>query len=93
MHAKALLFFLVFLPQFVVPGKVPVEQQLFMLGCTLTVISTTFHTLLAAIASSTSTFLARHAESRSSALLGSPDGHPNSPTCGHLNSPTLATAR
>ena len=22
-----------------------------------------------------------------------PDGHPNSPTCGHLNSPTLATAR
>ena len=72
MHAKALLFFLVFLPQVVVPGKVPVEQQLFMLGCTLTVISTTFHTLLAAIASSTSTFLARHAESRSSALLGSP---------------------
>ena len=25
--------------------------------------------------------------------LGLPDGHPNSPTFGHLNSPTLATAR
>ena len=25
--------------------------------------------------------------------MSAPDGHPNSPTCGHLNSPTLATAR
>lgn len=59
-NPKALLFFLVFLPQFVVPGKVSVGQQLFMLGCILAVISTMFHTLLASIASSTSVFLARH---------------------------------
>ena len=60
LNPKALLFFLVFLPQFVVPDKVPVEQQLFLLGCALTVISTTFHTLLGAIAGSISSIIARH---------------------------------
>ena len=46
---------------------------------------------------------ARHLEKTLTALLWTlrfrwtatqvPDGHPNSPTFGHLNSPTLATAR
>ncbi|MBS0343252.1 MAG: LysE family translocator [Proteobacteria bacterium] len=49
LNPKALLFFMVFLPQFVEPGQGEVRQQLFLLGCALTVISIIFHALLGAI--------------------------------------------
>ncbi|MBW4049288.1 MAG: LysE family translocator [Proteobacteria bacterium] len=61
LNPKALLFFLVFLPQFVVPGGAPMWQQLLVLGCVLTMLSTLFHTLLGAVAGSTRGFLGRHA--------------------------------
>lgn len=61
LNPKALLFFLVFLPQFVVLGGAPVWQQLLVLGCVLTILSTLFHTLLGAAASSTRRLLGRHA--------------------------------
>jgi threonine/homoserine/homoserine lactone efflux protein len=60
LNPKALLFFMVFLPQFADPGKGPVGQQLVMLGCVLTAISTVFHTLLGAVGGSVRRFLARH---------------------------------
>lgn len=66
LNPKALLFFMVFLPQFADPGKGPVGQQLVMLGCVLTAISTVFHTLLGAVGGAVRRFLARH--SRASKL-------------------------
>jgi threonine/homoserine/homoserine lactone efflux protein len=60
LNPKALLFFMVFLPQFADPSKGPVGQQLVMLGCALTAISTSFHTLLGAVGGSVRRFLARH---------------------------------
>jgi threonine/homoserine/homoserine lactone efflux protein len=60
LNPKALLFFMVFLPQFADPGKGPVGQQLVMLGCVLTAISTVFHTLLGAVGGAVRRFLARH---------------------------------
>ncbi|QBR00886.1 LysE family translocator [Paraburkholderia pallida] len=60
LNPKALLFFMVFLPQFADPGKGPVGQQLALLGCTLTAIATVFHMLLGAVGGSVSRFLARH---------------------------------
>jgi threonine/homoserine/homoserine lactone efflux protein len=52
LNPKALLFFLVFLPQFVDPAIHSVAQQLVIMGCLLTVISTAFHALLGGLASS-----------------------------------------
>ena len=46
LNPKALLFFMVFLPQFVDVGKGPVSQQLIVLGGVLTVISIVFHAVL-----------------------------------------------
>jgi threonine/homoserine/homoserine lactone efflux protein len=43
LNPKALLFFLVFLPQFVVRGTAPVAQQLIILGAVLTAIAVVFH--------------------------------------------------
>ncbi len=53
LNPKALLFFVVFLPQFVVPGAAPVWLQLLVLGCILSILSSLFHTLLAVFAGST----------------------------------------
>lgn len=60
LNPKALLFFMVFLPQFVDPGKGPVAGQLIVLGCILTMISTVFHALLGAFGGSVHRFLARY---------------------------------
>jgi len=46
LNPKALLFFMVFLPQFVDEQAGAVTSQLLLLGATLTIISTFFHTLL-----------------------------------------------
>lgn len=46
LNPKALLFFMVFLPQFVVRGSSEIPQQLVILGVVLTIISTFFHTVL-----------------------------------------------
>ncbi|MGF6595071.1 LysE family translocator [Pseudomonas sp. 2835] len=48
LNPKALLFFIVFLPQFVVPGQGAVAQQLLLLGLLLSVIALVFHVLLGA---------------------------------------------
>ncbi|PRC91624.1 putative threonine efflux protein [Solimicrobium silvestre] len=60
LNPKALLFFMVFLPQFVDQSKGSVALQLIVLGCVLTVISTVFHTLLGTFGSSIRLFLSRH---------------------------------
>lgn len=46
LNPKALLFFMVFLPQFVVPGHGPVARQLLILGSVLTAIAIVFHAAL-----------------------------------------------
>ncbi|WP_454738091.1 LysE family translocator [Cupriavidus necator] len=46
LNPKALLFFVVFLPQFVVPGHGPVARQLLILGSVLTAIAIVFHAAL-----------------------------------------------
>jgi threonine/homoserine/homoserine lactone efflux protein len=60
LNPKALLFFMVFLPQFVNPGTSSVARQLVVLGCVLSAISIVFHTLLGAVGGSVRRLLARH---------------------------------
>ncbi|KJK24297.1 lysine transporter LysE [Burkholderiaceae bacterium 16] len=60
LNPKALLFFMVFLPQFVDPAKGNVARQLVVLGCVLTLISTVFHALLGAAGGSARRFLSRN---------------------------------
>lgn len=60
LNPKALLFFVVFLPQFVDPRKGPVAEQLVVLGCVLTVIAIVFHALLGSISGMLQRLLARH---------------------------------
>jgi threonine/homoserine/homoserine lactone efflux protein len=60
LNPKALLFFIVFLPQFVDQAKGGMAQQLIVLGCVMTAISTAFHALLGALSGSARRFLARN---------------------------------
>lgn len=48
LNPKALLFFLVFLPQFVVPAKGLIAQQILILGAVLTLLAWVFHAVLSA---------------------------------------------
>ncbi|VVN61850.1 Leucine efflux protein [Pseudomonas fluorescens] len=63
LNPKALLFFLVFLPQFVRPEAGPVAMQLMMLGGVLTVIAGVFHALLGCFGGGLSRFFARRTHS------------------------------
>lgn len=51
LNPKALLFFLVFLPQFVDPARGPVLPQLALLGAVLTLLAVIFHAALGVLAS------------------------------------------
>ncbi|MCQ3030454.1 LysE family translocator [Pseudomonas syringae] len=51
LNPKALLFFIVFLPQFVTPSNGMIAQQLIVLGLVLTVIAFVFHAVLGAFGS------------------------------------------
>lgn len=46
LNPKALLFFMVFLPQFVVPGSASITRQIVLLGVVLTLIAIIFHIAL-----------------------------------------------
>ena len=63
LNPKALLFFLVFLPQFVRPEAGPIAMQLMVLGGVLTVIAGVFHVLLGCFGGALSRFLARRSNS------------------------------
>ncbi|MES2036572.1 MAG: LysE family translocator [Pseudomonadota bacterium] len=62
LNPKALLFFMVFLPQFVDAKAGMVTQQLLILGLTLTVISSVFHALLGSFGHVIRHALIRHAK-------------------------------
>lgn len=61
LNPKALLFFMVFLPQFVDSQNGMVAQQLVLLGLTLTIISSLFHALLGSFGHVIRSALVRHA--------------------------------
>jgi threonine/homoserine/homoserine lactone efflux protein len=63
LNPKALLFFLVFLPQFVRPGAGPIAMQLVVLGGVLTVIAGVFHALLGCFGGALSRCFARRSNS------------------------------
>ena len=63
LNPKALLFFLVFLPQFVRPEAGPIALQLLVLGGVLTVIAGVFHALLGCFGGGLSRFFARRTHS------------------------------
>ncbi|MFZ6743449.1 LysE family translocator [Undibacterium sp. JH2W] len=62
LNPKALLFFMVFLPQFVDAQAGMVTQQLLLFGLTLTIISTLFHALLGSFGHVIRHALMRHAK-------------------------------
>jgi len=62
LNPKALLFFMVFLPQFVDTHAGMVTQQLLLLGVVLTIISTVFHALLGSFGHVIRQALMRHAK-------------------------------
>ena len=59
LNPKALLFFMVFLPQFVVESNGHVAMQLAILGCTLSVSALVFNTLLGMFSGQVGAFLNR----------------------------------
>ncbi|QPF76356.1 LysE family translocator [Roseateles sp. DAIF2] len=74
LNPKALLFFLVFLPQFADAGRGGIARQLLLLGGVLTLISVAFHAALGGIGAAVHRLLAGHAraarwQSRGLALL------------------------
>ena len=60
LNPKALLFFMVFLPQFVERGTSQVTQQLVMLGLALTLIAIVFHSALGLLGGVISGLASRH---------------------------------
>ncbi|CAN7507352.1 LysE family translocator [Aquipseudomonas alcaligenes] len=52
LNPKALLFFIVFLPQFVVPERGPIAEQLLLLGALLTLLAFLFHAALGLVGGS-----------------------------------------
>lgn len=60
LNPKALLFYMVFLPQFVDPEKGSIAQQLLVLGAVLAAISLIFHVLLGQFGGSTRKLLSQH---------------------------------
>ncbi|MFZ6656860.1 LysE family translocator [Undibacterium sp. TJN19] len=60
LNPKALLFFMVFLPQFVDARQGTVTQQLLLLGLLLTAISTVFHATLGSFSVAIRNLLTRH---------------------------------
>ena len=63
LNPKALLFFMVFLPQFVRPEAGSIAMQLLMLGGVLTLIAGVFHALLGMFGGALSRFFAGRAQS------------------------------
>ena len=60
LNPKALLFFMVFLPQFVDTNRADVPLQLALLGLILTVAGTVFHGVLGAFSGQVGSFIRRH---------------------------------
>ncbi len=63
LNPKALLFFVVFLPQFVRPQAGSIAAQLMVLGVVLTLIATVFHGVLGGFGGALSRFFARRSKS------------------------------
>ena len=63
LNPKALLFFVVFLPQFVRPEAGSIAVQLMVLGAVLTVIATVFHGVLGGFGGALSRFFTRRSKS------------------------------
>lgn len=59
LNPKALLFFIVFLPQYVVPAKGMIAEQLFLLGSLLTLLAFVFHAVLGLFSGSIGRALAK----------------------------------
>jgi threonine/homoserine/homoserine lactone efflux protein len=61
LNPKALLFFMIFLPQFVEPARGAIAVQLALLGAVLAVVALVFHALLGVFSGRVGAWLQRHA--------------------------------